>query len=55
MQGSGEEDEMNERPIAPDLELPDSSRSRTIRLARDAGLIQSVGVEKPKWATYRKP
>ena len=43
------------RFIAPDLELPDSSRSRTIRLAREMGLIQAVGVEKPKWATYRKP
>lgn len=42
------------RFIAPDLELPDSSRSRAIRLARDAGLIRSVGVEKPKWATYRR-
>lgn len=42
------------RFIAPDLELPDSSRSRTIRLARDAGLIRAVGVEKPKWATYRR-
>lgn len=43
------------RFIAPDLDLPDSSRSRTIRAAQDAGLIQAVGVEKPKWATYRKP
>ncbi len=43
------------RFIAPDLELPDSSRSRTIRLASEMGLIQAVGVEKPKWATYRKP
>jgi len=42
------------RFIAPDLELPDSSRSRTIRLALDAGLIRAVGVEKPKWATYRR-
>ena len=42
------------RFIAPDLELPDSSRSRTIRAAQDAGLIQAVGVEKPKWATYRR-
>ena len=42
------------RFIAPDLELPDSSRSRTIRLARDAGLIRAVGVEKPKRATYRR-
>lgn len=42
------------RFIAPNLELPDSSRSRTIRLARDAGLIRAVGVEKPKRATYRK-
>ena len=42
------------RFIAPDLELPDSSRSRAIRLARDAGLIKAVGVEKPKRATYRK-
>ena len=43
------------RFIAPDLDLPDSSRSRTIRLARDAGLIRAVGIEKPKRATYRKP
>lgn len=43
------------RFIAPDLDLPDSSRSRTIRLAWDAGLIQATGVKKPKWATYRKP
>lgn len=43
------------RFIAPDLDLPDSSRSRTIRLARDSGLIRAVGVEKPKRATYRKP
>lgn len=43
------------RFIAPDLELADSSRSRAIRFAKDAGLIRSVGVEKPKWATYRKP
>ena len=42
------------RFIAPDLDLPDSSRSRTIRLASELGLIQAVGVEKPKWATYRK-
>ena len=42
------------RFIAPDLELPDSSRSGTIRLARNAGLIQAVGVEKPKRATYRR-
>ena len=43
------------RFIAPDLDLPDSSRSRAIRLARDAGLIQAVGIEAPKRATYRKP
>lgn len=42
------------RFVASELWLADSSRSRTIRQAREMGLIRPVGVEAPKRATYRK-
>lgn len=42
------------RFTARELAMPNSTRSKGIRIAREMGLIRPVGVESPKRATYRK-
>ena len=37
-----------------ELAMPNSTRSKGIRIAREMGLIRPVGIEEPKRATYRK-
>lgn len=37
-----------------ELAMPNSTRSKGMRIARDMGLIRPVGIEEPKRATYRK-
>lgn len=37
-----------------ELAMPNSTRSKVMRIAREMGLIRPVGVEAPKRATYRK-
>jgi len=42
------------RFTAREIGLPNATRARAFRVAREMGLIKPVGVEEPKRATYRK-
>lgn len=42
------------RFTAREIGLPNATRAKAFRVAREMGLIRPVGVEAPKRATYRK-
>lgn len=42
------------RFTAREIGLPNATRAKAFRVAREMGLIRPVGVEEPKRATYRK-
>lgn len=42
------------RFTAREIGLPNATRARAFRVAREMGLIRPVGIEEPKRATYRK-